>query len=591
MRKIIKFVLKHKIITIIIIAAIAVGSYFGYQEMTKSKNGVRYVLAAVEKGTLITSISGSGQVLASNQVDIKPKVSGDAVYLGVKNGQEVKVGTLLVQIDSRKAQKAVNDAVTSLETAKLELDKLLEPLSELTLFQAENSVVTAKRNLEKAEDEAKKISLDAEQTLINAYEDGYNTVSNAYLNLPDFMKNLKNVLGTDLSAEKNVEAYKLILGANSIFISKLLENYYEANDLFNKNFTFFRTVERNSERSIRYQLIDETLTLAKSISQTLESARNTFDALVNEDYKKYDIAPIVDSLRPTIASNISAINSIISSLQKVKDTIDSTNQNTPVNLKNAEMALEAAKETLREKELSLEELKNGPDNFDVRAKKIAIQQKEDALLDARQSLADYYVRAPFAGVLAKVDVKKGESVSSGAALVTLITKQHLAEISLNEVDATKVKVGQKATLTFDAVSDLSVTGEVAEVDTLGTVTQGVVSYGVKIIFDVQDERIKPGMSTSVSIILESKPDVSLVPLSAVKTTGQESYVEILVNGAPQGKNVTIGASNDTMIEIVSGLKEGEEIITQTINNSTSSQSSSSSQNRQQGFGGEFRMLR
>ena len=113
--------------------------------------------------------------------------------------------------------------------------------------------------------------------------------------------------------------------------------------------------------------------------------------------------------------------------------------------------------------------------------------------------------------------------------------------------------------------DLSITGQVAQIDAIGAVAQGVVSYGVKIGFDVQDDRIKPGMSLSATVSIESKRDVLTVPLSAVKTGGGNSYVEVLVGGQPQRKTVSIGLSDDTLIEIIDGLSAGEEVVTQTIN--------------------------
>src|SRR6185503_5946600 len=108
----------------------------------------------------------------------------------------------------------------------------------------------------------------------------------------------------------------------------------------------------------------------------------------------------------------------------------------------------------------------------------------------------YTVRAPFSGTIAKLSVDKGDQASSGTTVATIISKNQIADLSLNEVDAAKVTVGQKATLTFDAVEDLSIAGAVASVDTLGTVSQGVVSYVVKIQFTTQDERVKPGMSVN-----------------------------------------------------------------------------------------------
>ena len=95
-----------------------------------------------------------------------------------------------------------------------------------------------------------------------------------------------------------------------------------------------------------------------------------------------------------------------------------------------------------------------------------------------------------------------------------------------------------------------------EIDTIGTVSQGVVTYNVKIGFDTQDERVKPGMSVSTDIITDVRQDVLMVPNSAIKSS---SYVEALANGQPVREPVEIGLSNNTMTEIISGLNEGDKI--------------------------------
>ena len=122
----------------------------------------------------------------------------------------------------------------------------------------------------------------------------------------------------------------------------------------------------------------------------------------------------------------------------------------------------------------------------------------------------------------------------------------------------------------------------------GTVSSGVVSYGVKIAFDVQDDRVKPGMSLSVAIITESKQNVLLVPSSAVKTSNGSSFVEILVNGTPQRTAVTTGSSSDTMIEITDGLAEGDSVVTQTVSSASTTQSSGQQGGAMQGV---FQMVR
>jgi HlyD family secretion protein len=100
--------------------------------------------------------------------------------------------------------------------------------------------------------------------------------------------------------------------------------------------------------------------------------------------------------------------------------------------------------------------------------------------------------APFDGILATFTAKVGES--SGSSVGTLITEQKVAVISFNEVDAASIKIGQKAKLTLMAITGLTIPGTVVEIDSVGTVSSGVVTYDVKIAFDKDDERVKAGMS-------------------------------------------------------------------------------------------------
>ena len=118
--------------------------------------------------------------------------------------------------------------------------------------------------------------------------------------------------------------------------------------------------------------------------------------------------------------------------------------------------------------------------------------------------------------------------------------------------------------------DLSISGEVAEIDTIGTVAQGVVSYIVKITFDTQDERVKPSMSVSAAIITDIKTNVLVVPNSAIKSQGGAQYVE-LKNGenSLERQQVETGISNDEFTEIISGLKEGDSVVSGTISAQTS----------------------
>ncbi|MEW6617134.1 MAG: hypothetical protein AB1333_01810, partial [Patescibacteria group bacterium] len=136
-------------------------------------------------------------------------------------------------------------------------------------------------------------------------------------------------------------------------------------------------------------------------------------------------------------------------------------------------------------------------------------------------------------------------------------------------------------VTFDAIDGLSITGEVSEIDSAGTVTQGVVNYKVKISFDTQDDRVKAGMSISAAVITSSKADVLMIPNSAVKSQNGSRYVEVVnttsigsqasqgtqgvaLTTTPTQKTVEVGESNDTSTEIVGGLTEGETVVVRII---------------------------
>lgn len=223
---------------------------------------------------------------------------------------------------------------------------------------------------------------------------------------------------------------------------------------------------------------------------------------------------------------------------------------------------------------------------------MSLQNAQNSLQDAKDALADYYIYAPFDGVVGAVSVQKGDTISSGTSAITFITQTDMTTISLSEIDVTSIKLGQKVVLTFDAISGLSIVGKVSEIDTIGTVSQGVVSYNVQIAFATQDSRIKPGMSVSANVITDVEQNVLTVPNSSVKTKNGNNYVLVLsqkqdLTGstanqgfisttAPTQKTVKIGIADNTNTEIISGLSAGDQVVTRTISNATAVSATSTS---------------
>lgn len=589
----IKKLLARKILLTVIILAIIGGGYYWYSLANSGKAPLQYVTEAVSKGTLTVAVSGTGQVASDNQIDVKPEASGLALKVAVVAGQTVKTGDLLVQLDAKDAQKAVRDAQINLTSARLSLDKTKQVADASSLLAAQNSLDSAKTNLEKLKlsqttdyQKAQEAKQKAQDDLAKAYDDAYTAIANTFLNLPTIITKLNDVLFSE-EISKSVNSSNAgqwntnFLIDNSyaddqsgvrLVVSKAEVDYRLARTEYDKNFADYKNSSRSMDTSAIENLLAQTLATTKAMSQSAKSSSNMFDAW--SDYRSLRSASIftqVTTYKNSLTTYIGQINSSISSLstsqstlQNDKDTIINSDRDLFSMDQNNPLDLAASEQAVKQQEASLLKLQAGADKLDIQSQELAVSQRLNALNDARQTLANYTVKAPFDGIIAALSVKVGDTVTQGTAVATLVTQKQIATISLNEVDVAKIALGNKVTLTFDAIDGLNITGEVAEIDTIGTVTQGVVSYNVKISFDTQDERVKPGMSVSANVITEVKTDVLLVPNAAVQSDNNGSYVQILDNGQPKSVAVVVGISNDTSAEIVSGLNEGDRVITQTI---------------------------
>lgn len=210
------------------------------------------------------------------------------------------------------------------------------------------------------------------------------------------------------------------------------------------------------------------------------------------------------------------------------------------------------------------------------------------------------ITAPFAGTLSNVELVEGMTVSgSNSTSTTTGSSQRVAvikgdynpviNVTLTEIDVPRVKVGQKTTIIFDSITDKTFTGVVATVDRIGTVSSNVTNYGVNIKLDTASNEILPNMAANASIIVETKNDVLTVPSSAIHTSQGVSYVEVMQNGQPTNVNVETGIASDSETEIVSGLTEGQSVVTATISGGSSTKSSSTGSSPFSPFsGGAFR---
>ena len=545
-----KKLFKKKIIIPFLILLIG-GGYFGYKNLAKKEGETRYILVAVERGTIVVSVSGSGQISTLDQIDVKPKVSGEIEEIFVEKDQKVKKGELLLKLKIKDFEIAIDDAKLALDNTKTTLENL------------------------------KKSKENAQKDLNDGYEDAFNAISSSFNDLPQIMETLDPIF-TESSYSANqgdIDYYRSIVG---LYSEQSFPKNEKENDFLNLKEKYqtirndYLLFSKSSPPKILEDWLEKTSNLVKEVSDLSRSGRDII-SFYKETISEQNLTPPI---------SLSITESQLTNLISVTDTLDQKFS------------------TLSSLSKIIDQLKDSISDYDdsIYSQERVIGQKENALEKAKENYENCFIRASFDGQVAKINIKKGDTVSTANSLFTLITNQKIAEISLNEVDAAKIKVGQKVTLTFDALPDLTLTGKVYEIDTVGTVSQGVVSYNVKIVLDTDEERIKPGMSVTAEIIVAAKTDVSVLPNSAVKSQTGNYYAElieipenkkqeylnnkvgVILPSQPKRQEIEVGISNDSLTEILSGLKEGDIVISSTITKTQTNQTNQ--QFRFPGMGGQ-----
>jgi len=214
-----------------------------------------------------------------------------------------------------------------------------------------------------------------------------------------------------------------------------------------------------------------------------------------------------------------------------------------------------ARSNVREAELALEEIENGPDPDDVAA-------AEARITAAQTNLNLSHIETPFSGTVTSVDFKPGDSVTPGLAGVQVADLSKMfVEVDVSEVDINRVQVGQEVTLTFDADLEREYKGEIIEVSLVGANVQGIVNFKATVEMLDPDDAVRPGLTAAVSITISEVEGVLLVPNRAVRVRDGQRIVTVMRDGMLEILDIELGASSDLFSEVIDGeLREGDLIV-------------------------------
>lgn len=185
--------------------------------------------------------------------------------------------------------------------------------------------------------------------------------------------------------------------------------------------------------------------------------------------------------------------------------------------------------------------------------------------------------APIAGIVAQVNLKAGQAVSTTSAtnaIVIFTPGAYAVTGTVSDSQVNMVALGQAADVT-PAGSTQAVQGKITSIAPAATISSGVATFAVTAQLTDTSNSIRPGMSATVNIVLNQVVHVLTVPTSAVHTTAAGSTVQVLVNGVPKTVVVQTGASDPTRIQIVSGLQLNQVVVIAVVTSSVPSGNGSS----------------
>jgi HlyD family secretion protein len=270
-------------------------------------------------------------------------------------------------------------------------------------------------------------------------------------------------------------------------------------------------------------------------------------------YKPYENKPEDNLIRAVLLNRLAeAEQKYDATVRRLNNLLGTTPQST-ITITEADLNL--AKAQVIELNQKIKDLREGPDLDDI----AAIQ----ARIDAAQAILNLMnLEAPFEGTLTEVNVKPGDQVSPGTLALRIDDLSRLlVDVLVSEVDINRVEIGQEVMLTFDAITGKEYRGAVSQIDAIGESVQGVTEFTVTVELTDVDEFIRPGMTAAVNFIVEQIDDVLMVPNRAVRTQDGKRVVYTLVDDKLVAIEIVLGASSDTMSQVLRGdLKEGDLIV-------------------------------
>ena len=187
-----------------------------------------------------------------------------------------------------------------------------------------------------------------------------------------------------------------------------------------------------------------------------------------------------------------------------------------------------------------------------------IQEAEISVTNAENVYNKRNIIATFDGIVTSSQAEVGHYVEAGTVAFGIDDMSSIfIPLQISEIDIQKLFVGQKVSISLDAVTDKTYSGVISKIPDLGEESDSIVTFETMVEITDPDANIKAGMTAETEIILEEKDNVVLIPANAVSQKDGKSYVTVSSENGWNSVEVATGISSNLLIEITSGISEGD----------------------------------
>lgn len=484
-----------------LVVVLVVGAVLAWAAVSDGTAQAAPSTSKVTRGTVLSTVSASGNVASPGDVGVDFAAGGKLSSVSVQVGDRVAKGDMLARVDSSEASEQLRSAQASLAQARANLAKL-----------SEGQTAAEQRSASAAAAQARAQVASARQSLADA----------------------KDIAAVERkAAEQNVTVAEREVSSAQSDLSDARSERLAACATTSAPSTGPDS-SACSQRKQDESTAEEALLQAQSSLRAARQARRTGDAQQDQSVHsaRSQLRSAEASYRATVAQNAaSAQASTSADREAAQAQVDS-----------AQVQVDAAERALGETRL------------------VAPTGGTVASVSAR---VGEYVSGSSGGS-STTDSSTSTSGTSASGFIVLTAAGGLqVDASFSETDATQVKTGAGASVTFQALGDLAVNGEVSAIAPVSTVENNVVTYTVTVGLVDPPASVKTGQTADVTVILGEADDVLTVPSSAVTTVGGRSTVTVVDGEEQREKTVEIGVEGDSTTEIRSGLAEGDLVVTTT----------------------------